>query len=326
MSQLVRRSSSIYIHHITKSNAKVLCQILPPLNHSYPNKKLATPTSLLWSFLFLASHSKLTWRIEDKWQSHGWQHGLYIIPGNAKKYQKKHHLCCSIQRSLHKFRFQIHKNPRRACAAAVFVGAFALTWKFPSMTKNYTWYRWRSKSIFHVHTVPYISNIVKIILYKYMCIIMYIIYINVITSRAFIWLHHWITGNIRLDVVMYFSILVNVLHIRLALPKGCHCFCFTPCYLIQDLKLRWVRWVQRKPRIWHSQAIAAHRRCGECQWDCPKPTSFWASLWYCTCSALKLLFQPVFWDPGNIIFVHFRFWHSLSYFVFQTEHEMQCSF
>lgn len=98
---------------------------------------------------------------------------------------------------------------------------------------------------------------------------MYIIYINVITSHAFIWLHHWITGHIRLDVVMYFSILVNALHIRLALPKGRHCFCFTPCYLIQDLKLRWVRWVQWKPRIWHRQGIAAHRRCGECQWDCP---------------------------------------------------------
>lgn len=49
----------------------------------------------------------------------------------------------------------------------------------------------------------------------------------------------------------------------------CHCFCFTPCYLIQDLKLRWVRWVQWKPRIRHRQGIAAQRRCGECQWDCP---------------------------------------------------------
>lgn len=136
MSQLVRRISSIYIHHITKSNAKVLCQILPPLNHSYPNKKLATPTSLLWSFLFLASHSKLTWRIEDKWQSHGWQHcGRNIIAFLKCKKIPKYNLCCRIQRSLHKFRLQIHKNPRRACTAAVFVGAFALIWRFPSMKK-----------------------------------------------------------------------------------------------------------------------------------------------------------------------------------------------
>ena len=149
MSQLVRRSSSIYIHHITKSNAKVLCQILPPLNHSYPNKKLATPTSLLWSFLFLASHSKLTWRIEDKWQSHVWQHGLSTIPEMQKNMYKKKHLFV-VQSDDHCINsgFKSTKNPRRACNGAVFVGAFALTW-----------YRWRSKSIFHVHTVPYISII-----------------------------------------------------------------------------------------------------------------------------------------------------------------------
>lgn len=162
MSQLVRRISSIYIHHITKSNAKVLCQILQPLNHSYPNKKLATPTSLLWSFLFLASHSKLTWRIEDKWQSHGWQHGSpYTIPEMQKKYPKKN-IIVVVQSNDHCINLGF-KSTRTHVGPALQQSLWEpLPW-------HESFHRWQKpihdtedvlNLYIHVHTVPYISNIV----------------------------------------------------------------------------------------------------------------------------------------------------------------------